>query len=736
MLVSVFILIAVGIALWKPILNGGGKMPDEMKSNVREGKFNRLIDEKSPYLLQHAGNPVNWYPWGNDAFERARIEDKPIFLSIGYSTCHWCHVMAHESFEDSVVAELMNDAFISVKVDREERPDIDNIYMTVCQMLTGSGGWPLSIVMTPDKKPFFAATYIPKDARFGRVGMMELIPQIKNLWIDRRDEILQSADQITESLVQPASMDAGGELSESIFTSAFEQFFNSYDKRFGGFGRAPKFPTPHNFLFLLRYWRRSGDSRALEMVENTLTSMRRGGVYDQLGFGFHRYSTDPQWLLPHFEKMLYDQALLAMAYVETYLAAGKPEFKETAEEIFSYVLRDMTSESGAFYSAEDADSEGEEGKFYLWTEKEITEVLDHDDAQLAIRVFNIERDGNFEDQASGRRTGANILYLNKSIHDIATSMGLSDNELKSRLAKIRAELFEHRRHRPRPHKDDKILTDWNGLMIAALALGSQAFDKPEYADAAGKAANFIMGNMRGPGDRLLHRFRDGEAAIAANIDDYSFLIWGLLNLYEATFDGAYLKKALDLNSVMIDHFWDDNTGTFYFTSDDAEKLPTRPREVHDGAVPSGNSVAALNILRLGRITANLEFDAKAELIVNSSTGQVRRAPQAFSMLLSAFDFAAGPTFEIAVVGLRGADDANAMLTELRRRFIPNKVVIFVPSGQNANYMAEFAAFTNELKMIDGKATAYICKNFSCDKPTNDLRKLIELLDGLSTASRN
>jgi uncharacterized protein YyaL (SSP411 family) len=467
------------------------------------------------------------------------------------------------------------------------------------------------------------------------------------------------------------------------------------------------------------------------MVELTLRKMRQGGIYDHIGFGFHRYSTDPQWLLPHFERMLYDQALMAMAYIETYQATKKEEYQETANEVFTYVLRDMTDPSGAFYSAEDADSEGEEGKFYLWTEDEIRRSLSTEDADLFCRVYNIENNGNFVEQSTGRSTGANIPFLARPLRELAPELDMSESELRRRLDAIRFRLFEIRGHRPHPHKDDKILTDWNGLMIAALASGSQAFDEPKYADAARRAVDFIMVNMRTPEGRLLHRYRDGQAAVPGNIDDYSFLIWGLLNLYEATFDNSYLRDAIELNAVAIEHFWDEKDGAFNFTPDDAEELLVRTKEVFDGAVPSGNSVAALNLLRFGRITGNAEYEAKADKIFNAFSGQVRRSPQVFTMLLTAFDFAIGPSFEIVIVGKLEAEDTRSMMTALRGQFVPNKVVIFSPDEHRLPDIVRFAEFVNNQKTIDGRATAYVCRQYACDLPTTDIGKMLELLDAVN-----
>ncbi|MGB7292809.1 MAG: thioredoxin domain-containing protein [Thermodesulfobacteriota bacterium] len=696
------------------------------------GKPNRLINEKSPYLLQHADNPVDWYPWGDEAFEKARKEDKPILLSIGYSTCHWCHVMEHESFEDPEVAKLMNETFVSIKVDREERPDIDNIYMTVCQMISrGNCGWPLNIIMTPDNKPFFAATYIPKEARFGRAGMLDLIPRVKELWTTQRDEVTKSANQITSALQQGLGSSVqleGEELDESSLDRAYDQLAGNFDSINGGMGTAPKFPTPHNYLFLLRYWKRSGNENALAMVEETLQSMRLGGIYDHIGFGFHRYSTDRSWLVPHFEKMLYDQAMLAMAYIEAYQATGKKDYERTAREIFSYVFRDMTDPGGGFYSAEDADSEGEEGKFYLWSEMEIKQVLGKDDAEFFIKVFNVSEAGNFGEEATGRTTGDNILHLKKPVAEIALSLNISEEELDKKIQSAREKLFTVREKRVHPHKDDKVLTDWNGLMIAALAKGAQAFNEPEYAVAAGRAVDFILKNLRDKNGNLLHRYRDGESGIRANLTDYAFLVWGLTELYEATFDVNYLKTALELNGELIKNFWDDANGGFYFTPNDVEELIVRQKEINDGAMPSGNSVAMLNLIRLGRITANSDLEQKAAKIGEVFSKVIKQYPSAFTQLLVALEFGIGPSYEVVIAGDSKADDTVVMLEALRKQFLPNKVVLFRASENNASDISRFAEYAKNHTSLNGKATAYVCLNYECQLPTTDVGKMLELLN--------
>jgi len=695
---------------------------------------NRLNLEKSPYLLQHADNPVDWYAWGPEAFEKAIKENKPIFLSIGYSTCHWCHVMAHESFEYPEVARLMNDVFICIKVDREERPDIDNIYMRVCQMMTGSGGWPLTILMTPDKKPFFAGTYIPRESQHGRLGMMDLVPRIKEVWDTQHDEILKSADKITASLNQIAHDASGPELDKSTLKTAYDQLTGRYSEQYGGFGNAPKFPSPQNLLFLLRYWQSTNDEKALRMVVKTLQSMQNGGIYDHVGFGFHRYSTDSHWLVPHFEKMLYDQAMLAMAYTEAYQATGINEFEETAKEIFTYVLRDMTDKEGGFYSAEDADSEGVEGKFYVWTEDEIRQTLKGDEADLIINVYSIDKIGNFRDEASGENTGANILHLNKSLTEIAFKNKESVDGLKESVEAARQKLFAVRNKRVHPHKDDKILTDWNGLMIAALAKGAQAFDEPKYAEAAKRAADFILTGMRREDGRILHRYRDGHTAILANVDDYAFLIWGLLELYETVFDVDYLQTALDLNSEMIKYFWDEKDGGFYFTAEDAEELIVRQKEIYDGAIPSGNSVAVSNLFRLSRITANTDFEDKANKIMLAFSKDVESAPSGYTQMMVALGFGIGPSYEIVIVGNPEADDTKEMLSSLGKHFIPYKVILLKHDDQETADITKIAEYTEYHSSFDGKATAYVCLDFACKMPVTNTEEMLKLLNVSSSSN--
>jgi len=690
--------------------------------------LNHLADQASPYLLQHAANPVDWYPWSQEAFAKAHREDKPIFLSIGYSTCHWCHVMEHESFEDDEVARLLNEVFVCIKLDREERPDIDGVYMDVCQMLTGSGGWPLTIMMTPDKKPFFAATYIPKNNRFGRMGLLELIPRVKQLWSHEREQLNHTAAEITTALQKSAQTSTGGDkLDTSVLDQACQELSQRFDRDYGGFTPAPKFPTPHNLTFLLRYWHRTGEPQALEMVEKTLQAMRRGGIYDHIGFGFHRYSTDHQWLVPHFEKMLYDQALLSLAYVQTYQATGKAEYAQTVREIFTYVLRDMTDSGGGFYSAEDADSEGVEGKFYLWTEDEIKQALPVQDADLVIRLFNITNEGNFAEEASGDKTGANIMHLSEPIEQVATELKISESELPTRWQKARQQLFDVRENRVHPHKDDKILTDWNGLMIAALAQAGRILPEPVYTQAAQKAADFILDTLIDSQGRLLHRYRQGQTSIRAHLDDYAFFIWGLLELYETTFEVRYLEKALDLSRDMWDLFGDEKAGGFFFTAEDSEELLVRRKEIYDGAVPSGNSIALLNLLRIGRITGAEDWQSKTDSLAQHFAPRVRQTPSAYTQLLQGIDFYLGPTYEVVISGNLRTDETKTMLKALWSKFLPNKILLHRPDVSSQPDITTIAPCTKNQAPHHNQTTAYICRNYSCLQPTTDPQVMLKFL---------
>lgn len=588
-----------------------------MYENIGKENPNRLINEKSPYLLQHCYNPVDWYPWGEQAFEKARREDKPIFLSIGYSTCHWCHVMERESFESNEVADLLNEKFVAIKVDREERPDIDHIYMQVCQTLTGSGGWPLTIIITPEREPFYAATYLPPKSRGGMMGLIELLGRLSDLWENDREKALQAGRDISSWVRRNSGFNGGQLLTKEIFSQAYQQYMQAFDRTYGGFGSAPKFATPHALVFLLRYHEQNPESRALEMVEKTLTSMYQGGIYDHIGFGFARYSTDRKWLVPHFEKMLYDNALLAIAYLEAFRLTGKELYSQVADDIFTYVMRDMQSPLGGFNSAEDADSEGEEGKYYTWSLNEVMNTLGSGGSGFC-EAYDITSSGNFD--------GRNIPNLIN--HPRAM-------EARNQFAAERQVLFKLRERRIKPLRDDKILTAWNGLMIAALAMGARILKQEKYQQTAQKAADFILTKMRREDGRLLARYREGEALYPAYASDYAYLVWGLIELHESGAEGQYLQTALELNNDLLRLFWDEQEGGLFFYGEDSEQLLTRPKEVFDGALPSDNAVATFNFLRLAKITGEPELATKARQQFQHFAGAINENPTAHSFWLQA-----------------------------------------------------------------------------------------------------
>jgi hypothetical protein len=580
--------------------------------------------------------------------------------------------------------------------------------------------------MTPDKKPFFAGTYLPRHSRHGRLGMLDFVPRIAEAWQQDRDQVFASADNITGHLVDAATQPLGGEpLDKQVLHRAYTGLAGRFDSQHGGFGTAPKFPSPHNLLFLLHYWRRTDDDHALAMVETTLQAMRRGGMYDHLGYGFHRYATDAEWKLPHFEKMLYDQAMLAMAYTEAFQATGKVFYEQTAREIFTYVLCDMTAPEGGFYSAEDADSEGREGTFYVWEMDELREVLDDDLADLVIQVYNVMPEGNFEDEATRQRTGENILYLKKPIDGLASEMDIDEAALASRLEEARQILFVHREQRIHPGKDDKILVDWNGLMIAALAKAARVFDAEAYAEAARRAADFILTTMLQEDGSLLHRYRQDDAAITGTLDDYTFLAQGLLELYETVFDPSYLEIARDLTRYTLAHFWDDEQGGFFFSSDQSEQLLVRQKEAYDGAIPSGNSVAMLNLLRLARLTGNTDLEQRADEVGRAFAQVVAKQPTGFTAMLLALDFAVGPSLEVVIAGDPDADDTQAMLSALRSVYLPNKVVLLRPEDNSP--ITRLSPFTEAQEAVEGKATAYVCHHFVCEQPTTDIEQMLALV---------
>ena len=693
--------------------------------------MNRLAREKSPYLLQHARNPVDWHPWGDEAFDRARREDKPVFLSIGYSTCHWCHVMERESFEDEEVARVLNGTFVCVKVDREERPDLDRHYMAVCQALTGSGGWPLTIVMTPDKRAFFAGTYFPKSRRWGRPGLLDLVPLIGEAWRTRRAEVLRSAGEIAVAVERSRPAGRGGaadRLSRATLDEAFRELRADFDAAHGGFGGAPKFPIPHQVGFLLRYGARTGNEEALAMAKTTLKAMRRGGIYDQLGFGFHRYSTDAEWRLPHFEKMLYDQALLAEVYAEAYLATGNGCFRHTAAEVADYVLRDLASPDGGFYAAEDADSEGEEGRFYLWTMEEVGEVLDPGGTDLAAREYQLDAAGNFAEPGRGP-DGRNVLHRRRPGGNAeAAAPGASGEDgCGDRLGEIRRELFRARGRRPRPFLDTKVLADWNGLMIAALASVHRITGEVRYLRAAVKAADFVLDRMAAPDGRLLHVSIDGEARVPAFLDDHAFLVKGLIGLYEAGFDPSHLERAIGLAERSFELFWDGEAGGFY--ADAGAEVGTRPKEISDGAVPSGNSVMLTNLLRLARLTGRPELEEKAARLSEAFAGEIAGQPRSHAEFLRGLDLALGPSREVVVVGRREGPDTRELLEAVGLTYLPNTVILFKPADEpeTAARLERLAPFTKNMDVGGGVAAAYVCSGGACLRPVTTAAELLNAL---------
>jgi uncharacterized protein YyaL (SSP411 family) len=686
------------------------------KNATQQNPPNHLIREKSPYLQQHATNPVDWYPWGDESFRRAAAEHKPVFLSIGYATCHWCHVMARESFEDPGIAAVLNTHFIAIKVDREERPDIDSVYMTACQLMTGQGGWPLTIIMTPDKKPFFAGTYLPRKTRAGTRGLYEVLQEVIHLWQVQRDILMTAADQLTVRLAEIRAVPTEGTADRSLLQQGYEELAASFDPLNGGFGRAPKFPTPTVLLFLLRYWKRTGSLQALRMAEETLEALYCGGIHDHLGGGFHRYSTDAEWRVPHFEKMLYDQALLLIAFTEAWLATKKPVYKTTAEEIIAYVTRDLSSPEGAFISAEDADSGGGEGAFYLWTRKELDEILGPCESSFAGRLFNVREKGNF--LSADAEPGKNVLYMKKR--------ALENPSDQARIEPIRKTLLDERRKRLRPQRDGKILSDGNGIMIAALAQSSRAFDNPDYYRRAATAMRFILDRLRLPDGGLWHRYCDGEAAIVAFADDYACIIRALIELYETSFDPAWLAEALVLDRYLGQHFSDTRENGFFTTSDEGDILIVRKKELYDGAVPSGNSVILENLVLLGHLTGNPSYEEQASRLADAFSGIVRRSPSSFSAYLCGLDHLLGPAVDVVIAGEKSDPVAGDMVRMIYDRFLPSVTVHF-RSRQGSPDLDSLASFTRDLTAQNGKATAYLCSGRACFAPVTTAKALRELL---------
>ncbi|MHC4594918.1 MAG: thioredoxin domain-containing protein [Planctomycetota bacterium] len=686
---------------------------------------NRLIKETSPYLLQHAHNPVDWYPWGTEAFELAKKEDKPVFLSIGYSTCHWCHVMEYESFENERIAEIMNEHFVSIKVDREQRPDVDRIYMNAVQMMTGSGGWPLSAFLTPDGKPFYGGTYFPPTDRYGRPGFERVLLSIADAWKNRRQELVDSADKLSEVLTSLIGPTEREKLSPEMLKSGFDYFRDTFDGTNGGFGIAPKFPQPTNLSMLLSYWHRTANTQALQMVEKTLDAMAKGGIYDHIGGGFHRYATDARWLVPHFEKMLYDQALLSKVYLQAYQITKNRKYATIAREIFDYVLRDMTDADGGFYSAEDADSEGKEGTFYVWDQKQIDSVLDKDEARIFNAYYGVTAKGNFEE-------GKTILNIATPIKQVGEKFKKDHTAIAGILTTARTKIFNARAERIRPHRDDKVITAWNGLMTSSLAYGGAVLQEEKYIKAAERAAKFILDVLHKNG-RLMRYYRDGHVVEPAFLDDYAFMIMALLDLYEVTFDAKWLIEAKELSEEMIEFFADNEQGGFFLTGKDAEKLIARNKPGSDGAIPSGNSIAALALLKLGRLTMNQHFSEQGGKAIELFSQQLKQSPAYSSAMLIALNFWIGPTQEIVIAGNSDTPETKQMLKLVYDRFLPNAVVLFHDHGEAGSAIEKIVPFIKSQTSIDGKATAYVCENYVCKKPINEIDDLDKMLSDISQA---
>ncbi len=663
---------------------------------------NRLAAEKSPYLQQHAYNPVDWYPWGEEAFEKARQEDKLVFLSIGYSTCHWCHVMARESFEDREIAGLLNQYFVSIKVDREERPDVDKAYMQVCLALTGSGGWPLTIIMTPEKQPFLAGTYFPKERGRGKPGLKEILPRVHNVWIQEREKILNASTEIIDLLKQQKP-EKTHELDKGTIHETFRLLEQNFDQEYGGFGVSPKFPAPHYYTFLLRFYYQTGNQRALDMVNKSLTAMRLGGLYDHLGYGFHRYSTDQMFLVPHFEKMLYDQANLLEVYLQAYQVTKINLFRETAEEIISYLKREMLAPEGAFYSAESAESEGEEGKFYTFTRREIAETLGEDRTDLICQLFNIKEKGNFREESTQTFSGKNILYLREQI----------PQESKTQVKESLKKLFLHQKKRERPAQDDKIITAWNGLLISSLAQAGGVFPRSGALSMAEKAASFIIKSLY-LRDRLFRRYREGEVRIKGYLDDYAYFIRGLISLFQVSQKEKYLKLALKLIREMIELFWDKREGGFFLNGKDSEKMILDFKDTYDGAFPSSNTVAAYDLIRLSSLTQDSEIKKYAQEQFDFLSRFAIHNLTAFAGFISFLDLVLMPPKEIVLVN----DKEKKFLDLLNKSFLPDI---------NYLYPKSLLPWTELHSKGTEGPTIFICENFTCKKPLHSLKELKDAL---------
>jgi uncharacterized protein YyaL (SSP411 family) len=711
---------------------------------------NRLVGEKSPYLLQHAHNPVDWYPWGEDAFAKARRENKPIFLSIGYSTCHWCHVMAHESFESEDVAAIMNREFVNIKVDREERPDVDRVYMTFVQATTGGGGWPMSVWLTPDLKPFVGGTYFPPEDRYGQPGFKKVLERIAAAWKENHQNIAGQGAKIVDALreSQIGRTETAKTIDPKVFDEGYEQFSRSYDPREGGFGNAPKFPRPVVLNFLSRFYARSRSSRdgkdALEMVLFTLRKMAAGGMHDHLGGGFHRYSVDRYWHVPHFEKMLYDQAQLAVAYLDAFQMTRDPQFESVGRDILDYVARDMTSKEGGFFSAEDADSpvvagvgdpghsQNAEGAFYVWTEKEIDEALGGG-ADVFKFHFGVQPHGNAPEGSDPHDEfrGKNILIQRHDIAETAQQFKKSQDEIGKSLRRSRETLFAIRAKRPRPHLDDKIIAAWNGLMISAYARGAEVLHEPRYLESATRAAKFIRTQLWENSRKILFRsYREGRGNVEGFADDYAFVINGLLDLYQASFDVEWLKFAIELQETQDRLFYDEKSGGYFSTSGKDKSVFLRMKDDNDGAEPAASSIAAINLSRLAQIRDNKEWRERVGKTIEAFRATVSSFPSAMPQMLVALDYSLSKPRQVVIAGKIDAPATQALLAEVHRHFLPNTIALLADGGEGQRYLGEKVEAIRAMSPLDGKPAAYVCENFTCKAPVTDPKALCELLSGV------
>lgn len=684
---------------------------------VGEKHTNRLINETSPYLLQHAHNPVDWYPWGDEAFTKARGENKPVLLSIGYSACHWCHVMEHESFEDEAIAQLMNEHFVNIKVDREERPDLDQIYMNAVQMLTHHGGWPMTVFLTPEGVPFYGGTYFPPEDRYNMPGFPRVLEGVAAAYRDRPDDVKQTAASVLEGLRSFGAMRESQELlTADVLQSARKGIAQSYDPNNGGFGGAPKFPPAMTLEFLLRQHYRNGDNEALQMVRHTCLKMAEGGIYDQLGGGFHRYSTDSKWLVPHFEKMLYDNALLSRLYLHLYQLTGEEFARRTAMGVLDYVAREMTDERGGFYSTQDADSEGHEGKFFVWSVEEIERVLGAEDASLFNAYYNVTPAGNFE--------GQNIPNVTRSVDDVAKQENVSSEHLREALTRGVAKLFAVREKRIKPARDEKVLTAWNGLMLASFAEAGAILEREDYTEIARRNASFLQDNLKRDG-LLLRTYKDGVAKLNAYLEDYAYLAEGLLTLYETTGEAAWFKQAREITDKMISEFWDDADGGFFYVGSSHEELIVRSKDYYDNATPSGNSVAADLLLRLSVLTDNNDYRNRAVTIFRQVEELLRRLPSAFGRMLCALDFYLGAPKELVIVGEPDLQETQALVREVWSNYLPNKVVVQLSSENGET--GSLIPLSRNRSLVDGKPTAYVCEHYTCKEPATNPERLRQQL---------